>query len=1209
MAKIQKSPAEQIYDRVFPTTTRHKKYPGLHTYLNEGGSIFPLVDMGESGLVKRYGMTAEDAKAFTRAANSMGIYIKRQYIEAILTGDVHKSTARAPKKKDSSGSTRSMVDGPSYERLFRTDFGSLCPPDALESLWSPVAYLVALMQWISGRIEPVGDIPAEYLLHERRVDLKQLMIDNNAVHGSVPAVEIINRVLEAFITRHGPQTELVEAMIQARYPINLPYYKHWVTLDTIAHHLGMSVGNFVHMVDFHFPYFLKPGATSVNAARALTHASRMGPYQRTLLTELPQSFDKREDFYNDNYGTDNADKYGNLIEVAFFGQQVRLTSVGLESLLAIRTRAPVRSPNVKFDTAQPIAAESEHFGAVYVNAATSPPVSITEGDSLRQTMTLDVDKPEGLDRLDRLNRKVRLDDWLGLRSYETDVLLDAAINAEVRGGAELEKYWITEHVVQALGLFQLMRERYGCTALDFAAMLHFMTVYGVENELSLFDQVFNPGGDYGQPLVLDGESFPVIPATGSTNLTVNQLCSALQIDLMTYVYLALVIARAQNLGDNLRRDLAVISAFYRLVKLARLVSITPAELVLMLTLLGGEKWLDGLAGLPVINPQEADVPDALNLIYAVHSCTSWCKERKLQVGWVVQALTKSQPGGTASESELQLIEKVSSFLTAASLNDTGFRSAGVPSALDGNWLNHLTVLADGDGLIKHLSVAEDEYLEIARFHLGNAVKDGLPAMDDQARAVIVEKMLVVLLQARDAQVSVVREALAVFTELDAELALLVLSWADVSVHELLSKIYERLGNTPQDVRRARATEPDPLLTILANVQRLGSVVTKLGLSAQVLRDFLDYGHTAWLGQDNKYEFSMSTLYYLATLIRAFEMSDQAPKVLLDYLRTVNSLEPDISGDSLRLAREACYLILANFFRWSVEDIRECLNHSGSDLKLLKDLRQLDLLMRIRTLAKHTGMNAQMIFQVGMLTEDIDKDAYAAAAEGVLLSQTEAQVPQLQLAGEVEQLVNMTCNVDTTEVVANKPDSKATYTVTLTDTNGAPLKGVRVFWKATLGTIATKTTDINGVVKAEFIPGSKQGIDTPSFWLDLIKPVVAQPIHVGSDAATLAFRGPLTSRDPLGPVPNGEEVQLYSAMTDKYGNLGLNRLVEWFAIPDEGSESKSLVIRPYTQTLTDQQGQTTVFVSAPEGGTWTIEVRNHSNDTSTVFGPITFEPAT
>lgn len=128
MAKIQKSPAEQIYDRVFPTTTRHKKYPGLHTYLNEGGSIFPLVDMGESGLVKRYGMTAEDAKAFTRAANSMGIYIKRQYIEAILTGDVHKSTARAPKKKDSSGSTRSMVDGPSYERLFRTDFGSLCPP-------------------------------------------------------------------------------------------------------------------------------------------------------------------------------------------------------------------------------------------------------------------------------------------------------------------------------------------------------------------------------------------------------------------------------------------------------------------------------------------------------------------------------------------------------------------------------------------------------------------------------------------------------------------------------------------------------------------------------------------------------------------------------------------------------------------------------------------------------------------------------------------------------------------------------------------------------------------------------------------------------------------------------------------------------------------------------------------------------------------------
>ncbi|WP_192562202.1 Tc toxin subunit A [Pseudomonas gozinkensis] len=1209
MAKIQKRPAEQMYERLFATTTRRKKYPGLHTYLNKGGSIFPLVDMGESGLVKQYRMTAEDAKAFMRAANSMAIYIKRQYIEAILTGDVHKKTARTPKNKGSSGSMRSMVDGPSYEKLFQTDFGSLCPPRALESLWSPVAYLVALFEWISKRIEPVGDIPADFLLHKRRVDLRQLMIDNNAVYRSVSAVEIINRVLEQFIAEHGSDEELVGALIQARYLNDLPYYKHWVALDTIARNLEMSVGNFVHKVDHRFPYFLEPDASSAHAARALAHASRMGPYQRTLLTEPAPPFEERAEFYDRNYGTDNTDKHGSIIEVQFFAQQTILSLLGLESVLAIRTRAPVRSPNVKFDTASPVAAESERFGAVYINAATSPPINITEGDSLRQTMTLDPDEKRGFDHLDRLNRKVRLDKWLNLPSHETDALLVAAINAEVLGGAELEKCWITDHVVHALGLFQLLRERYGCTALDFAAMLHLMPVYGIENELSLFDQIFNRRGGYGQPFVLDGESFPAIPATGSTDLTVNQLCSALQIDLMTYVYLALVIAKAQNLGDSLRRDAAVVSAFYRLVKLARLVSITPVELVLMLTLLGGDKWLDGLAGLPVINPQVDGVPDALNLIYAVHSFASWCKERNLQVSWVLQMLVGPQPGGTASEPELQLIEKVDSLLSATLLTDAGFQRGGVPSAVDGNWLNHLTALADANGLIKDISGSEAEYLETTRFLLGNAVKDGLPAMDDPARAAIVEKMLLVLLQARDAQVSVVREALAVLTGLESELVLQVLFWADASVYQLLSKISGRLGNAPQNVRQARNIESDPLLKILANVQRLGSVVKTLGLSADVLREFLDYGSEAWLGQNNKYEFSISTLYYLATLTRAFDMSDQSPKVLLDYLHAINDLKPDINGDSLRLAQEAGHIILASFFSWSVEDVRECISHMGADLKILKDLRQLDLLMRVHTLAKHSGMDARTIFQVGTLPENTDRQAYAAAAERALLSQTEDRVPDLQLAGEVEQLLTMTCTVDNTEVVANKPGAKITYTVTLKDANGAPLKGVRVFWKATLGTIATKTTDVDGVVEAEFIPGTQLGIDTPYFWLDLFKPVNAPTIHVGSDAETLEFRGPLTSVDPLGPVPQGEEAQLYSGLTDKYKNPGPNRLVEWSAIPAEGSEDKPFVIRPSAQTYTDQQGQTKVFVSAPEGGTCTFEVRNHSNDKSIYFGPIIFEPAT
>jgi hypothetical protein len=40
--------------------------------------------------------------------------------------------------------------------LFNTPFDSLCPPDALESNASAVAYLIELLRWIRDRIEVHG---------------------------------------------------------------------------------------------------------------------------------------------------------------------------------------------------------------------------------------------------------------------------------------------------------------------------------------------------------------------------------------------------------------------------------------------------------------------------------------------------------------------------------------------------------------------------------------------------------------------------------------------------------------------------------------------------------------------------------------------------------------------------------------------------------------------------------------------------------------------------------------------------------------------------------------------------------------------------------------------------------------------------------------------------------------------------------------------
>ncbi|MDR6925469.1 Tc toxin subunit A [Pseudomonas sp. BE134] len=1193
-------PASQLLNQVFSEEQR-TQYAALNTYIEDGGSIFPLVEKGVLGLVRDFNMSPDDARRFLRRANSMAIYVRRQFIE-------HSLRSHETDEVGATSGLLSMVSGPSFEMLFRPEFDSFCPPQALESLASPVAYLIELLRWIEQRIESVSSSNEKLPLHDRRKDLKPLPVDQNAVYRSVSAVDIIVPVLETFIAEHDARLDVEDAMIEARYPNGLPYYQHWETLDAVAHHQGLSVGNFVHLVDNSAPYFLQRQAWDADAGRALAHASRLGPYQRRLLTEPPVESESREGFYSQNFGAWGV-AWQNLNQVPFFGERTKLDTPGLEALLSVRGFAPVRSANVTYSQSKPVEPESGRSGSVYLNANSHPAVSITgsgTGPSFLHKLSADPISDVGLDRYDRMNRKLRLDQWLGLPSDQVDKLLAAAMRAEWRSSASDNAWWITEKVVHALGLFQSLRERYGCTAPEFAAFIDELSIYGRGEALSQFDQVFNGQGDYRQPMLLDDGEFSVLPVQGDSELTITQLCSALGIDLQTYRYLAMAIAGAHGVTDNkLKRTPAVISSFYRLVKLPRLLGMTPVEGVLMLTLLGGEDWLYGLAGTPLIHSTRVDTPDVLNLIYALHSCVGWCADRKLAVLWMLQHISQPQALATASDDERQLFEKVRSLLSGAQFTHSALLMAGVPPLANASWLDLLTMLVDADGLVLAYGGTQAEYLAFARMALDGAVKDGLGDSDEVVRAAIVEKMLAVLLQAYEAQASVVKESLAVYAGVNAEQAFQVLAWANATVHQLLRQVLERTLSEREDSLRGRNEQPDPLLVLLADVRRRSAVVAKLDLGAQLLQDYLDYGHKAWLDQEDKHAFTVRTLYYLTVLTRAFELSEKPAQKLLDYLREVNALPDHLSVDAERLAQQAAAIRLAEFFDWSVQEVRECVNRIDPMLKILKNLTQLDLLMRIRVMATKTGMDALTIFLIGTLPEAVDKSKYKDAAEHALLSLSGSPVPQMAFTEDLQQLVTLTCDWDKLEVVANKPGEKITFTVTLKDIDEQPLRGVKVYWLARLGSIATKKTDVNGMVKAEFLPGKVMGTDTPQFWLDLFKPQYAPTIHVVAEASSLQFPPSRMSPVPLGTVAHGQEVELYATLMDRYLNLGKNRLVRWSYRAVDGTRLPVLDIRP-VQSYTNQEGVTRVFVSSPTGGEFAISVLSEAGESMAHFEPITFD---
>ncbi|MEB0046400.1 MULTISPECIES: Tc toxin subunit A [unclassified Pseudomonas] len=1192
MADSANRPIQQLFEQVFGEEQR-ATYTDLKTYIQQDGSIFPLVEAGVQGLVRDYGLGQEDAQQFLRRANSLAAYVRRQFIEQSLTG------TGAQDGKPSSG-LLSMVPGPSYEALFSPNFDGLCPPDALESTTSPVAYLVELLRWIRDRIEPLGSA-AKLPLHDRRKDLKPLPVDFNAVHLSVSAVDIIVSVLETFIKGEAAALDLEQALINARYPNGLPYYQHWVTLDAVARYHGMSVGNFVHIVDVLSPYFLQPEAWSSDAKRALTHASRLGPYQRQLLTEPAVAATGRDAFYLRDFGAEDV-SWNNLNQVRFFGERTKLDARGVEALLSVRDFAPTRSANVRVYASPPAlgVSESERSGSVYLNAAKAPAVTINYSEAGQAFHRLSLSPGTDFAVFDRMNRKLRLDQWLELPSEQVDALLVAAMKAETRGATNT--WLISASTVHALGLFQSLRERYGCTAPDFAAFIDEVGIYGRGDALPQFDQVFNNQGGYREPLMLDNAEFPIIQATGATDLTINRLCSGLGIDLKTYQYLAMAIARAQNRTTTLLRSPAVVSAFYRLVKLPRLLGITPVEGVLMLTLLGGESWVDGLAGIPVINANSGRdvVPDVLNLIYALHACVGWCRDRELPVLWMLQQVSPPAVLAAATEQERRLFEQAGNLLPAALFSQGALLSAGVPPLLGFDWLSLLPTLVDLAGLVVNFAGTEAEYLVFAREELDKAVRDGLGEEDAKARAVIVERMLTVLLQARDAQASVVKESLAVYTGLDAERVASVLVWANSTVYQLLLLVLQR---NERESPGMLSGETDPALTLLADVRRRSNVVLQLDLSATLLQDYLHYGYTAWLRQDDRQAFSVRTLYYLTALTRAFELGEQPAGKLLDYLREVNALPDPISAEALGLAQKAAAIRLAAFFDWSVAEVRACVAHIGSVDGLLKDLAQLDLLMRIRVLSRHTGMDALTIFRLGDLPETIDKNVYRLAAESALLSLTEASVPALAYYDEVpESIVNITCTVDHTEVIANSPTGKIIFTVMLKDPGGVVIPHVDVYWRASLGTIATARTDEKGLANATYA-GKVLGTEAPLFWLDLIEPEYAPTVNVIVDVKTLTMLPASKSLEPTEPVPAGREVEVYGTVTDRYSNLGKDQLVRWSVEPFSGTTG-SATIRP-AQGLTNQEGLARAFVSSTNGGRFTVKALIESSEIIVVFDPIPF----
>jgi uncharacterized protein YjiS (DUF1127 family) len=1190
---------------------------GFNQYIEKNTSVFDLIKLKHAQL-QALGLSRDEAQALLARGKALAVYVARFFREQAALEAANRHDGKA------------LVGLPTYLNLFNPDIKGSAPTGAIENRASTTAYMVALREWVRDSIEANGpeDIPLP--LDQRRPDVDALTINEMAVDRRLSRLEIANSVLEAQIAAKEGISDVKAYLRTCRYHNSLPYDHDWESITHVVRTAikGGSLGDVIRYVDLDYPYFKNPGAKGQRADAAQRLGIGIGPLHLSLLLESPYfklhpdptnkllrvdprtrlidptpPDDDVQQFYLDNFGS-LAVGLLSLRQLRIFSDSTRLDQRGVDALLGRGAFTPELSINAPALGTPGSPQTGADAGAVYVHGGELPAIELLPDGIPLGTFMLhhvgetDNDERVMSHRMDRINRKCRLDRMLGLPSHQVDRLLVASMHAEYRGTG-IGDLWIRPNTLRCLGLFKALNTRYGSQAEEFAALIDVLSVYGQDGQLSQFDRVYNLQAMYDEPLLIDDGEFSIAPQSEADGRTVHQICNALDINFETYRFLALVIAGAYGLRTHLQRSLKIFSSFWRLTHLARLVGMTPIEATALLqTMSDGEGLVALLAGEPVVTVHGVeDGADALSAIHGLTECALWAKDYDLPVLWLVRYVNPVHVPAVWTEGQEQFLRQLRSQVLAVRVLEATLLEEGVPLRdVDGpiiGWLPRLDEVVDAEGLVigRH-DETEEQYQAYIREAVRVVVEGAIS--DEPMRAPLEVLIVNILLRCRDEQRTVVEEGVSVFLKLDSLLAAQIMRWAQGHAYDFLEKAME-LSRLPAPLARLQR-EPEPFLKMLAELERRAQIAVQLGLSPQLLDTLLTAEQYQWFSLEGRYEITLQTVYYLALYSRIVSRVREPEEKMLDYLRQVNELPDDMSEDGLRLVRDAAADKLATYLGCGIKHVLECVQHiqaqQGEDdapiKPVLSNLAQLDLLLRTLELAM-TGMDATAAFSMGSL-DPLDSDAaFAAAARNALESLTQFNsatgVPD---SAEVGQSITSRCLVDNAQLIANVPEEVAEFECTLLDFYGEPLKGVDVYWATDLGAILTPLTrtDDQGRARAELQAGGRMGTAHVSFNIPLHEPIYGPSVVIDCDEDTLTLRG--RSEWPLSAPPilaglRGEQ-ELRVQMYDDYKNPGALRKVEWFTTLGQ--------IRP-NEAYTDKDGWSRVWVSSQQAGEATIKVANEA----------------
>lgn len=1214
MAKRKGRKQVALFERILDTE------PGIKAKFADvnlsQASILDLQRKTPTSLMELYPpLRASEARRLKARLDVASAAMMRAFREKRLSAGIRRAA-------DEMKGPLALTSGPTFENQFNPSWANHTHPGAVDATTSPAAYLIDMLAFARDHIESQGDAEKVLRLETRRPDLFDLSIDEQTMNREVTQVEIVNHVMERAIDDHRkahPQdlASVEDKLLEVRYPFrHFPYETYWEQIRTVLAFNQMHITDFTHLSDIDSPYFIQPGAHSTVSNMALQQDSSLGPALRAILLE-PGQFSTTSDvqfnpqtrrllalpaktaaqhaqrlletatnFYRINFGVAG---YPTLQNVVSFCQALEMTQDEMESLFGLAAYTPSLSENAG-GSAAPVSPGL--FVARFLNSGAVDPVSVeSDPDSPEHHRFLELSE----DRCDRLNRLVRLAHALKLPYSETDQVVCAIIDAERLVLTELRRsdidddpLWMTVNTVRGLGLFQFLRERFSCTAEEFAALMSDMGVYAVGEKRSHFDRVFNT--DTVTPLVIDGAEFKLNGEDIESKRTIDLLCRGLGINMETFRYLSRLVMQGQG-GERQTRSIRTFSAFYRITLLARLLSITTIELLSLMEVLSPEGFYAlQLAGVPRNAMYEHfSQTDTVNVTYAICQCVLWCQEQQLPISWLVQQLLPIETLDNVPQAFRTLFIELKSDLAPFLNFDQDMEAAGAPRLVSKRWIDMLSRIVDENGLVldSGISSMDFDYLDYDNFaerdinqvidELVREPIDGdiqLPGLEPDERERLKALVKGVVLRIRSQQWGVVQERLSHMLALSSEKVIPVVYWAQGRVHTLMATA---VAFNPDMVE---SESLKAIMTPLLRMQRCAQVATQFGLSPALLSSLLKRVQRPRFSLKST-ELTLHTLFLLERYTRCLRLVKQSEEQLLGYFSAIEGMG-ELTENERRLIKDIAADKLAGWLGWGIREVLDVVAVVTPD-GIIRNLAQLLVLVNTRQQCERTGLSAVSLMKLSRLTAYSDTQAHRSVAQE-MLSSLRRDPEQRRDEVELRQSLASRCEVSEPRLIARKNEGteETKVSLTLLDMGNQPVSDIRVAWSTDLGRLlqAYSYTDENGVAEVTLQAGDQQGVAHVKGTYLLDSQAIAPGIQIDCDENSLRLlpiRGKPGEMDPKA-LSGGIGVYRFTAvLVDEYDNVGIDRRINW------ATEIGYFVDTTAGETLTDSEGQSVIDMRSQDDG--------------------------